>query len=318
MTTRTTKSERALLQMVAALVVVLGVTIGIGIWRWELVRNIYFVDTKTILLNGLIFLIFISGVIYLIRAYVHCRFEEKQVETFIRDMEKGEFTPDSLPPAALITRRYETIKELHRRSVPIHHGALAAIMAAEETLHQSYPRFVNSVLILTGVFGTIVSLIFALVGATSILGTAEPGKGMEVMLLGMNTALTTTATAIVCFFLFTYFYHRLTDIQNYLFGRLEEAVLVHIVPEFAFDTEAIQYKTEQLIRELRQLVLELGKGTDFIQESLEGINRHNEATLQKAEAVIDKHDHQLDKTETLLIKLEKIREVLVDGFRLNK
>ena len=304
--------------MVAALVVVLGATIGIGIWRWELVRHIYFVDAKTILLNGLIFLIFISGVIYLIRAYVHCRFEENQVETFIRDKEKGEFTPDSLPPAALITRRYETIKELHRRSVPIHHGALAAIMAAEETLHQSYPRFVNNVLILTGVFGTIVSLIFALVGATSILGTAEPGKGMEVMLLGMNTALTTTATAIVCFFLFTYFYHRLTDIQNYLFGRLEEAVLVHIVPDFAFDTEAIQYKTEQLIRELRLLVLELGQGSDFIQESLEGINRHNEATLQKAEAVIDKHDHQLDKTETLLIKLEKIREVLVDGFRLNK
>jgi hypothetical protein len=134
----------------------------------------------------------------------------------------------------------------------------------------------------------------------------------------MNTALTTTATAIVCFFLFTYFYHRLTDIQSYLFGRLEEAVLVHIVPEFAFDTEAIQYKTEQLIRELRQLVTELQKGTDFIQESLEGINRHNEATLLKAETMISKHDHQLDKTENLLIKLEKIRDVLVDGFRLNK
>ncbi len=318
MTKRTTKSERALLQMVAALVVVLGATIGIGIWRWELVRSIYFVDAKTILLNGLIFLIFISGVIYLIRAYVHCRFEENQVETFIRDKEKGEFSPDNLSPAALITRRYETIKELHRRSVPVHHGALAAIMAAEENLHQSYPRFVNNVLILTGVFGTIVSLIFALVGATSILGTAEPGRGMEVMLLGMNTALTTTATAIVCFFLFTYFYHRLIDIQNYLFGRLEEAVLVHIVPEFAFDTEAIQYKTEQLIRELRHLVAELGKGSDFIQQSLEGINRHNEATLQKAETVIDRHDHQLDKTETLLIKLEKIREVLVNGFRLTK
>jgi len=318
MNTRATKSERALVQMIIALAAVLGAVIGVGVWRWELARNIYFVDAKTIMLNGLIFVIFISGVAYLIRAYIHCRFEENQVEAFIRDKESGAFTPQTLPPDALITRRYETISELHQRGVPIHHGALAAIMAAEETLHQSYPRFVNNVLILTGVFGTIVSLIFALVGATSILGTAEPGKGMEVMLLGMNTALTTTATAIVCFFLFTYFYHRLTDIQNYLFGRLEEAVLVHIVPEFAFDTEAIQYKTEKLIRELRQLVTEVSKGADFIQKSLEGLNRHNEATLQKAEAVIDKHDHQLDKTETLLIKLEKIREVLVDGFRLNK
>ena len=318
MNTQKTKSHRALMQMVISLVVVLAAVAGIGAWRWELVRGIYFVDAKTILLNGLIFLIFISGVVYLVRAYIHCRFEEKQVERFIREKQIGEFTPEALPPNALITRRYETISELHQRGVPIHHGALAAIMAAEETLQQSYPRFVNNVLILTGVFGTIVSLIFALVGATSILGTAEPGKGMEVMLLGMNTALTTTATAIVCFFLFTYFYHRLTDIQHYLFGRLEEAVLVHIVPEFAFDTEAIQYKTEKLIRELRQLVTEVSKGADFIQQSLEGLNRHNEATLQKAEAVIDKHNHQLDKTETLLMKLEKIKEVLVDGFRLNQ
>ena len=300
------------------LVGVLGMLAGIGIWQWELVRGIYFIDTKTILLNGFIILIFISGVVHLIQAYVHCRFEERQVETFFQDKQSGAFSPDTLPPDALITQRYETIKDLHRRGVPIHHGAMAAIMAAEESLHQSYPRFVNNVLILTGVFGTIVSLIFALIGATSILGTAEPGKGMEVMLRGMNTALTTTATAIVCFFLFTYFYHRLTDIQNYLFGRMEEAVLIHIVPEFAFDAEAIQYKTELLIRELRQLVTELNKGTDFIQESLEGVNRHNEATLQKAEAIINKHDHQLDKTETLLIKLEKIREVLVDGFRLTK
>jgi hypothetical protein len=304
--------------MLISLASVLIAVAVVGVWRWELVRSIYFIDAKTIILNGIIFLIFISGVGYLIRAYVHCRFEEGQVEAFIRDKENGEFSPASLLPATLIAQRYETIRELHQRRVPIHHGALAAIMAAEESLHQSYPRFVNNVLILTGVFGTIVSLIFALVGATSILGTADPGKGMEVMLLGMNTALTTTATAIVCFFLFTYFYHRLTDIQNYLFGRLEEAVLVHIVPEFAFDTEAIQYKTEQLIRELRRLVTELSNGADFIQQSLEGINRHNEATLQKTEAMIDKHDHQLDKTEALLMKLEKIRDVLVDGFRLNK
>lgn len=318
MRTRNTKSERALVQMVISMVALLGAAAVVAVWQWELVRSIYFIDAKTIILNGLIFLIFFSGAVHLIRAYVHCRFEERQVEIFFRDKESGGFFPENLLPTALIARRYATIKDLHQRRIPIHHGALAAIMAAEESLQQSYPRFVNNVLILTGVFGTIVSLIFALVGASSILGTADPGKGMEVMLRGMNTALTTTATAIVCFFLFTYFYHRLTDVQNYLFGRLEEAVLVHIVPEFAFDTEAIQYKTEQLIRELRLLVSELNKGADFVQESLEGVNRHNEAYMQKAEAMIDKHDRQLDKSETLLIKLEKIREVLVDGFRLNE
>jgi hypothetical protein len=56
---------------------------------------------------------------------------------------------------------------------------------------------------LTGIFGTIVSLIFALVGAGRTLGSAVLTEGMAIMLSGMNTALTTTATAITCFFIYS-------------------------------------------------------------------------------------------------------------------
>jgi len=169
MRNRIARSEWALIQMLATLVLALGVLVWIGIWKIELVKRVYFVDVRTIILNGFIFLLFIIGIIHLVRAYLHCRFEEIRVEDFIRDKATGAFLPENLIPESLIARRYDTIKNLYDRNIPINHGAIASSMVAEESLYRSYPRFVNNVLILSGVFGTIVSLIIALVGAGIVL-----------------------------------------------------------------------------------------------------------------------------------------------------
>ncbi len=303
--------------MLIILIVVFGSLAVASLWKSELVREIYFIDDKTIILNGIIFLLFFMGVIHLIRSFVHYSFEEKQIRTFVSDKELGnEDFIENISTESIIAKRYFTVKNLYDRQVPIHHGAISSIMIAEESLYQSFPKFVNNVLILTGVFGTIVSLIFALVGASSVLQTALPGAGMGVMLSGMNTALTTTATAIVCYFLFTYYFQRLTDVQTYVFGRVEEAVLIHIVPEFSFDSEAMNFKTELLIKELQKLVKEMKKGSGFIQDSLAGLNEHNQDYIEKLAALISGHEHQLAKTEHVATKLESIKEVLVDGFRL--
>jgi hypothetical protein len=312
-----TKSRKSLINMLIILAVAFGFLIMGSVWQSELVRRIYFIDNKTIILNGIIFFLFFIGIIHLIRSFVHYSYEEKQIQTFVSEKELGnDGFIDTLPVDSIIAKRYFTVKDLYDRQVPIHHGAISSIMIAEESLHQSFPKFVNNVLILTGVFGTIVSLIFALVGASSVLQTALPGEGMGVMLLGMNTALTTTATAIVCYFLFTYFFQRLTDVQTYVFGRVEEAVLIHIVPEFAFDSEALNFKTESLIKELQKLVKEMKKGSGFIQDSLAGLDQHNQAYIEKLTALISGHEHQLAKTEHVATKLESIKEVLLNGFRL--
>jgi hypothetical protein len=312
-----TKSQKSLVNMLVVLTVVLGFFIAISFWRSELVKSIYLVDNKTIILNGIIVLLFFIGVIHLIISFRHYAFEEKQIRNFISDIELGnEDAIEGISADSIIAKRYFTVKDLYDKQVSIHHGAISSIMMAEESLYQSFPKFVNNVLILTGVFGTIVSLIFALVGASSVLQTALPGEGMGVMLLGMNTALTTTATAIVCYFLFTYFFQRLTDVQTYVFGKVEEAVLIHIVPEFAFDSEALNYKTELLIKDLKKMVVELKKGTGFIQDSLAGLNEHNQAYIEKMTALITGHEHQIAKTEHLAAKLESIKEVLLNGFRL--
>jgi hypothetical protein len=285
-----TKSQKSLINMLIILIVVFGSLTVALFWKFELVREIYLVDDKTIILNGIIFLLFFMGIIHLIRSFVHYSFEEKQIRTFVSDKELGnEDFIENILTESIIAKRYFTVKDLYERQVPIHHGAISSIMIAEESLYQSFPKFVNNVLILTGVFGTIVSLIFALVGASSVLQTALPGAGMGVMLSGMNTALTTTATAIVCYFLFTYFFQRLTDVQTYVFGKVEEAVLIHIVPEFAFDSEAVTYKTELLVKEMRDLVEELKKGTEFIQNSLAGLNEYNQTYIEKMAALITGH-----------------------------
>ena len=313
-----TRSGRVLIHMLITLLVVIGTLTAIAVWHVDLFRKIYLIDSKTIVLNGFILLLFFTGLIQLIRAVAHLSQEESQVERFVHDKETRRFLPEDLLSTSLIGRRFNTIRSLYERKVPINHGAIAAITVAEESRHLSYPKFVNNVLILTGVFGTIVSLIYALIGATAILQTNAAGEGIGVMLLGMNTALNTTATAIVCFFLFTFFYQRLTDLETYVLSRVEQAVLVHIIPEFAFDTEAVNYKTERLVAELQLLVEEMKTGSDFIRESLAGLNKYNRAYLAKLAALTVRQDNQVEQTQKVLGQLIKIETVLKDGFRLKE
>ncbi|MFZ0724173.1 MAG: hypothetical protein WAM61_00150 [Desulfobacterales bacterium] len=316
MTFTQNRSGRALIHMLLTLLVVIGALSALAVWHQDLFRKIYLVDTKTVVLNGFILLLFFTGLIQLIRAIAHLGREEQQVAAFVHDKQTRRFEPEDLAATSLIGRRYATIKSLHQRKVPINHGAIAAITVAEESLNLSYPKFVNNVLILTGVFGTIVSLIYALIGATAVLRSNAAGEGIGVMLVGMNTALNTTATAIVCFFLFTFFYQRLADLETYVLSRVEEAVLLQIIPEFAFDSEAVNYKTERLVSELQLLVDDMKAGTDFIRNSLAGLNKYNRAFLAQFAALANRQDSQAEQGRQILGQLLKIETVLKDGFRL--
>ena len=201
-----TRGHKTLIQMLIILVAGICFCVFLSLWKAELFQRIYLSDDKTYILNGVILLLFLMGITQLIRGLHHYDFEEKQAAVFVQNKNNGLTEKDlliNLSPRSIIANRYFTIKNLFDRRVPINHSAISSIMMAEESLYQSFPKFVNNVLILTGVFGTIISLIFALVGASNILQTALPGEGMGLMLGGMNTALTTTATAIVCFFFFT-------------------------------------------------------------------------------------------------------------------
>ncbi|OGR21467.1 MAG: hypothetical protein A3J85_06985 [Desulfobacula sp. RIFOXYA12_FULL_46_16] len=143
-----------------------------------------------------------------------------------------------------------------------------------------------------------------------------PTEGMALMLSGMNTALTTTATAITCFFVYSYFYGKLTDVQTHLFSAVEKAVLIHIIPRFAFDTEAVNHQTARLIGQLRALITEVQKGTGGILETLAGLTSRDDRLMEKLDTLIAHQDSQLAGTGKVIEGLERLHDLTAEGFRL--
>jgi len=313
------RSLQSLIQMSTVLVVVVVVVALIAAWHWDIVRSVFLADWKSVMLNGVIILVFALGVFQLYRGFTHYAKEERYLANFLDLRSRGRTTEELLQTStdrSLISGRYQTIQTLFDRGVPIDHGAIAAISLAEESLHQSFPRFVNNVLILTGVFGTVSSLIFALIGASDVLRTALPGEGMGLMLLGMNTALTTTATAIVCYFLFTYFYQKLTDVQTHVMSRVEHTVLLHVIPEFSFEEQTVNHQTKLLLQELGRVVDEISSGVVTARQTMNELEtRQNDDSARWNALVVGQHEHQR-RLDSVLTALEELRQVLVEGFRL--
>jgi len=316
--TMQTKSRRALLQINVVLIVAAVAAAAMAVWRRELIADVYLADAKAVILNGMILLLFLLGLARLVQGLIHYAREEQAIARFQRLRAEGVANPQVFEPdeTSLIARRYLTIKNLFDRGVPIDHGAVTAIAVAEESLFQSFPRFVNNVLILTGVFGTVSSLIIALVGASDVLQNTLPGEGMGVMLLGMNTALTTTATAIVCYFFFTFFYQKFTDVQTYVFSQVERAVLLHVIPDFAFDGETINHETKQLVNEVRGLVTELRSGVLDVDRLLARLSEQGDAQLQQWQSALAGQQDQSRGVDEIAERVELLRQVLIEGFRL--
>ena len=313
------RSLQALTQMSIVLVVVLAAIVAVAVWRWQYTVGVFLADWKSILLNGVIVLVFALGVIQLYRGFARYAVEERRLTRFLELRTRGRSTREILDDdtdRSLLADRYRTIKTLFDRGVPIDHGTISAISVAEESLHQGLPRFVNNVLILTGVFGTVTSLIFALIGASDVLRTAMPGQGMGLMLLGMNTALTTTATAIVCYFMFSYFYQKLTDVQTHVLSQVERSVLLHVIPEFQFDPETVQHQTKLLLTELGMLVDEIRGGVATARDTMLQLESRQTDTSSQWDAALQGQRELRGRLDDVVTGLTELRRVMTEGFRL--
>jgi len=289
------------------------------IWNRDFLVSVFLGESATTLshiLNGFIFLLFFSGLLKIIAALLHYRVQERQADLFVRLKDEGDLKAlENLSPGSLIYRRYKKVKDLHERRTPISHGAISSVTMAEESLFVSYPRFVNNILILTGVFGTIISLILALAGAGSVLKTSVAGRGMWMIISGMNTALTTTGAAIVCYFFFTYFYQKLLDAQTLLFSRIEDLTLTYIVPEFSFDAETVNYKIENMVSNILELLKTFGEKAALDQRApmeLEEIKQK----LKNLDEMARQGRRHAELTETLIEKSEQMHQTMRRGFRL--
>ena len=227
---RASYSRSILLQLILLSIVLLLIIVI----NLDFVDDIYFKNQATrvgYIVNGSILVLFAFGLFRIISLLMRYSLEESALARFLRNVEDEEARPtDKISKNSLIARRYKSVVEISKHNVAVNHSALASTLVASESTRLSLPKFISNILILTGVFGTIVSLSVALLGASNILDSAEGLGNMGLVIHGMSTALSTTTTAIVCYLFFGYFYLKVTDVQTQLLSGIEQATTLYIMP----------------------------------------------------------------------------------------
>ncbi len=294
------------LNILSRMVILASAAAGILAWKWDLINQVYFRDQLTptgLVINGAILVLFSLGIIRMIGIFLSYASEESALAKFVGNLERKPDSPlQGVPQKSLIARRYGTMHRLFEASCPINHSALASTLVASESTRNSLPKFINNVLILTGVFGTIVSLSIALIGASDLLTSAISTGSMGLVVHGMSTALSTTITAIVCYLYFGYFYLKLHDVQTNLISGIEQVTTTYLIPNFQVHTDSVLHEFSGLLRSLQRLVsqLELSQGT------FEALERRILETLDGYQRTIPH----------LSTEMDDIKRVLKRGFRL--
>jgi len=289
------------------MIILAAVAAGLFFWKWDLINEVYFKDQLTQLgwvINGAIVALFLLGMLRIVVSFLGYMREESALQRFIRNVER---TPDGDPlkgvgASTLIAQRYNTLVTLHEARTPINQNALASSLVASESTRSSMAKFINNILILMGVFGTIVSLSIALIGASDVLENAVSATGMGMVIHGMSTALSTTITAIVCYLYFGYFYLRVTDAQTNLISGIEQLTTVHLLPKYQVQTDSVLYEFTGLIRSLQELVAEM-------QNAQRGL-QHTESQIA------DTLTHYREQVDGMGDHMDTIIHYLRLGFRL--
>lgn len=303
------KTHKSTGQILTRMAVALLIIVGVGAWQHDYLADLYFRNQATQVgwyVNGAILLLFLSGLTRLIQLFMLYGREEEMIDRFTASFEPeaGEAgTAPGVPSTSIIGQRYNTIVDFYRARTEINHNALAATLLAEESSRTSFPKFVNNVLILTGVFGTIVSLTVALLGASSFISETQNVDGINMVIHGMSTALSTTMTAIFAYFFFAYFYLKLLDTQSHILGRVEHVSATLLIPRFQIATRSPE-------QNLNDLLVSMSEGLKGFEDSLKSLDQMNTRQNELFEQVT----RVMDQNHTVL---NNIRDLLRDGFRLH-
>ncbi len=255
------------------------------------------------LLNGVIILLFLMGMLRMVSLLLSYSNEHSVLERLVESVNDGVNDPtNDLSDEALAVERYQYVQEMIRQANPIDQGALASNLSTSEQSRFTLVRYVNSILILLGVFGTVVSLSIALIGASSLLDSPEGTNKMGMIIGGMSSALSTTMTAIVCFVIYAYFYLRLNNARAQLLNGIESMTATYLIPN-ATHSEA------SLLRQVGDLTAALNRSTERLTEVQQSLIT---AAEQLNSAVVRQSSSNGISEETLV----EFKELLREGFRL--
>ena len=303
--------QRLLTNLSPKIIIQLGVVTGAAIvliaLNYDVIYPFYFENQLTntgIVINSAILALLIIGLANILYHLLRYRREEAAIAAFVDNVES--LKPDlmeGLPARSMVARRHATMRSIQGANGEINHGALAAMLNADESTHFGLIRFINNILILTAVFGTIVSLSIALLGASDLIDSADASLGgMGLVIHGMSTALSTTITAIISYVIFGYFYTRLNDVQTHLLGGIEHLTSVYLLPRYVRSSDDIVHKMGDLIKSLIHATDKLKKTQDTYQE-----------TAVSLQQTITANRQQIDNLSN---ELEGIKQILREGFRL--
>ncbi len=299
----TSLSTKIIVQF-AAVIVAAFILIGLN---YDVLYPYYFENQLTntgITINSAIMLLLVVGLGNVFYHLLRYRKEEAAIAGFVNNIEalKPDMM-DGLAADSIVARRHSTMRSIQNAHGEINHGALAAMLNADEATRFGLIRFINNILILTGVFGTIVSLSIALLGASDLIDSADASLGgMGLVVHGMSTALSTTITAIVAYVVFGYFYTRLNDVQTHFLSGVEQLTSVYMLPQYVKTNDEIVHKMSDLIKSVVNAADKLKVTQDTYYEAAVGLQQTISANQQQIEKLGD--------------EMESIKHILREGFRL--
>jgi hypothetical protein len=303
--------QRLLTGLSLKIIIQFGVVITAAIllvaFNLDLIYPFYFENQLTntgVVINSAILGLLVIGLGNVFYHLLRYRREENAIAGFVDNVES--IRPDlmeGLPANSIVVRRQLTMQSIQRANGEINHGALAAMLNADEATHFGLIRFINNILILTGVFGTIVSLSIALLGASDLIDSANASLGgMGLVIHGMSTALSTTITAIVSYVIFGYFYTRLNDVQTHCLSGIEQLTSIYLLPRYVKSNDDIVHRMGDLVKSVIHATNKLKQTQDTYQDAA--------MTLQQT---INTYDQQIDQ---LVDEIHGIKQILREGFRL--
>lgn len=299
----TKMSNRILLQFFIAMIL-LGAMIAVNL---DFLKQFYLENQQTstgIIINSAIAGLLVIGLLNLLLLLIRYRNEENAITGFVENIEAIRDNPtEGLNDHSLIVKRYATMKSINASNGEINHNALAAMLTADEGTRLGVVRYINNILILTGVFGTIISLSISLIGASDLIDSAGTGlDGMGLVIHGMSTALSTTLTAIISYVVFGYFYLRVKDVQTHMISGIEQLTSVYLIPRFV-------KRSEDIVNQMSGLIKNIVHASEKLNQTQE-IYHASAVTLQQS---INSNKQQMDQ---LSQDIATIKRLLREGFRL--
>ncbi len=251
------------------LIIVFIVVFVLVILNFSWLKSVYFHNNKTIIgyvINSGILIIFFAGIVKIILEFLRYIKEENAIDRFMLNIKNN--VQDKLmgiDKNTLIVNRINIIKEFSKKNFKPDIKILSSFLLSSEQNRKGILEYINNILILTGVFGTVISLIISLLGASNFIKATDE-KSMSLIIHGMSTALNTTFTAIFCFFIFHYFYSKLNQIQEYIALKIEEITYFHIIPEFISSEEKVYFEVDSILKEVKGTIENFTKTQEGLKE----------------------------------------------------